>query len=175
MPSTNVSALLELLSGGGIRAASAAGSTVSASPSKKRVIAIWAFHWHFCSIGRAVASSWSVTEVNCCRASCCSSVRDVRSIASEAMVRDWKVDVQDRRVYVVLSRSIHAFCQHYLVAKVFVDVDFDLTSANDGTEAGVEASALSATRETLKCCLRRRYRRQPQHRPTAFRLSIITL
>jgi hypothetical protein len=41
--SISVSALLEF-SGGGALAASAAGSTVSASPSKKRVIAICAFH-----------------------------------------------------------------------------------------------------------------------------------
>ena len=73
--------------GGGARAASAAGSTVSASPSKKRVIAIWAFHWHFCSKGTAVERSWSVTEVNCWRDSCCSSVRLVRSVAESDIVR----------------------------------------------------------------------------------------
>jgi hypothetical protein len=62
--------------GGGARAASAAGSMVSASPSKKRVMAICVFHWHFCNSGTAAARSWSVTEVYCCSASCCSSLRD---------------------------------------------------------------------------------------------------
>lgn len=65
MLSINVSCRLVSVGGGGARAASAAGSTVSASPSKKRVIAICAFHWHRCSSGTAESKSWSVTEVNC--------------------------------------------------------------------------------------------------------------
>lgn len=87
MLSISVSVLRAACGGGaGARAASAAGSTVSASPSKKRVIAIWAFHWHRCSKGTAASSSWSVTEVYCWRASCCSSLREVRSKAGLDMV-----------------------------------------------------------------------------------------
>lgn len=44
MPFRRVSVLRADCEGGGMRAASAAGSTVFASPSKKRVMAIWAFH-----------------------------------------------------------------------------------------------------------------------------------
>lgn len=81
--------------GGGACAASAAGSTVSTSPSKKRVMAIWAFHWHFWSSGTAVSSSWSVTEVNCWSASCWSSLRLVMSTAGS--------DISSTRSYRALA------------------------------------------------------------------------
>lgn len=86
MLSMSVSARRALCAGGGACAASATGSTVSASPSKKRVMAIWAFHWQFCSKGTAESRSWSVTEVYCWRASCCASVRADRSIEGGAML-----------------------------------------------------------------------------------------
>jgi hypothetical protein len=81
-----VSDRLELADGGGARAASAAGSIVSASPSKKRVMAICAFHWHFCRRGTADARSWSVTEVYCCSASCCCSLNADMSKDGSAIV-----------------------------------------------------------------------------------------
>ena len=67
-------------------AASAPGSIVSPSPSKKRVMAIWVFHWHLCRSGRAVSRSWSVTDVNCCSAVCCSAVRLAMSTDGVAML-----------------------------------------------------------------------------------------
>lgn len=82
--SISVSDRREFVGGGVARAASAAGSIVSASPSKKRVMAICVFHWHFCSNGKAAARSWSVTEVYCCSASCCSSLR--AEISTSAMM-----------------------------------------------------------------------------------------
>lgn len=52
--------------------ASATGSTVS--PSKNLAIAIWTFHWLRRSKGRAAEGCWSVTAVNCWRASRCEGV-----------------------------------------------------------------------------------------------------
>jgi hypothetical protein len=91
--------------GGGARAASATGSTVSASPSKKRVIAICVFHWHFCSNGTAAARSWSVTEVYCCSASCCSSLRV--EISKSAMTT---IDRGEREPCLVEGELRHRSC-----------------------------------------------------------------
>lgn len=92
--SISVSDRREFAGGGGARAASAAGSMVSASPSKNRVMAICVFHWHFCNNGTAEARSWSVTEVYCCSASCCSSLRAEISTSDMTAVggrKEWTV------------------------------------------------------------------------------------
>lgn len=95
--SANVSVRWASSAGGGARAASAAGSMTSASPSKNRVIAICEFQLARFSMGIAASSDESVTEVNCWRASCWSGVSEAMSKGGEAMVVSYGLKGERRK------------------------------------------------------------------------------